>query len=652
MVKFRKTLLLAMASLLSIALATAVFGADSSFVESYYSALESSISDGNTYRLGEFIDEESDFGKDTISWVIRLNRLGVSGEFDGLAVGEKVAKGDKESLKVSDRLTLVYPDERVRVFDYRREYLLENGRIVAEISDYDRSFPELSAERTKKTPLERMGSSVSSVPVGGTKAPVSDSPKMTAFLPSQDGRDLKILVRWDNPLDMAVQLAGDVLTGEELEFMMDQVPPLAEGAISMAMVKDGIPEIYGAIRPIEGVNPSDAVRVVVSRISQETGDDLTLKPFDGNLKSELDPLAIIQLPDGAPELYSALWKGDGRTVLVSLSEQGLNTMLDSASGKIASLDDNTDLGESPSVHIRGWVSNEILKSELVDEDVPVYGSDPLSIEMAFFRLDNEVTGRWFSNAVDLFVDPDMEMPMISLGKDLPFLGGKVLGFMAARLGRIDVDMLKDALKDEMPGENLDAALAQMTDLTGLTLEDILDLLDGRVSLVIGGRSRSPIGDVPGAYLQIEPDKKEVLTKVAEALPKIYALAPPVGLRERKIPGWNVAYAMNAMASATVAVGDDRLLLGALDYEKLNEPASLPENLKAASQPEDMAVVAFSLADIREAVKEIADMNSIFLQTDEIKDGMATFLDSTAHLDSLVIRIQSLKEGSLSVRTLN
>ncbi len=636
--------------LMSMALLTAASGSElSQLVEGYYSAFEESVSDGKVERLYDYIDRDSDFGKDVESWVLRLNGMDVAAEFSDVSVGEAVEKGDQFCLDVSDRLTLTYPDERVRVFDYRRTYILEDGKFIGGSESYDRAFPELAEKPAKKTPLEKLESSVSSLPSGGAVAvpPISGVKDVVSFLPSQDERDLKVFVRWDNPLDMMVELAGKAIPEEDLKAMMDQVPPLGEGALSLVMMEDGLPEIYGVVRPVEGVDPSEAIRFVVSQIAKETGDDLTLKPFEGNLKSELDPLAIVQLPDGAPDLYSALWKGDGRTVLVSLSEQGLNSMLDAAAGRISSLDGKTSLGDRPSVQLRGWISNEMLKSELV----AVYGEDPLSFEMVFSRLDNEVTGRWFTNAVDIFVDPAREIPLAQLGEDIPLLGGKIFGFMAARLGRMDRAVLIKSLEAEMPGENLDATLAQMTEITGLTLDDILDLLGGRISMVIGGRSRSPIGDVPGVFLQIEPDRKEVLAKVTEALPRIFSMTPPVGLRERTIPGWNKAYAMNGMASVTVAVNSDRVLFGALDYEKVNEPASIPDNLKDLSKGDVMAVMAFSLVDIRDVVKEIADMNSIFLQTDEIKDGMTAFLESSAHLDSLVIRLESLKEGSISVRTL-
>lgn len=630
-------------ALMSMALLTAASGSELlGLVQGYYAALEESVSDGNLERLNDYIDGDSEFGKDLASWVVRLNGMEVSAAFSDVSVGKAVEKGDQLRLDVSDRLTLTYPDERVRVFDYRRTYTVEGGKLVAESSDYDRAFPELSQKPAKKTASDG-GISVSSE---------SKAKDLVSFIPSQDERDLKLFVRWDNPLDMVVELAGKAIPEEDLKDMMDQIPPLAEGALSLAMVKDGIPEIYGVVRPVDGLEPSKAIRFVVSQIAKETGDDLTLKPFEGNLKAELDPLAIVQLPDGAPDLYSALWKGDGRTVLISLSEQGLNSMLDSASGRISSLDGKTSLGDKPSVQFRGWISNEMIRSETEDEGVPIFSSDPLSFEMVFSRLENEVTGRWFTNAVDLFVDPAIELPLAGLGGDIPLLGGKVLGLMAARLGRMDQGLLRKSLESEMPGEDLDAALAQMTELTGLTLDDVLDLLGGRISMVLGGRSRSPIGDVPGAFIQIEPDKKEVLAKVADALPRIYSMAPPVGLRERKIPGWDKAYAMNGMASVTVAVDKDRLLLGALDYEKIDEPSSMPSNLDGLFKEDVMAVMALSLVDIRDVVKEIADMNSIFLQTDEIKDGMVTFLESTAHLDSLVVRLQSLKEGSISVRTLH
>ncbi|MDD4836989.1 MAG: hypothetical protein PHU72_07795 [Dethiosulfovibrio sp.] len=640
--------------LMSMALLTAASGSElSNFVEGYYSAFEESVSDGKVERLYDYIDRDSDFGKDVESWVLRLNGMDVVAEFSDVSVGEAVEKGDQFRLDVSDRLTLTYPDERVRVFDYRRTYTLEGGKFIGESESYDRAFPELAEKPAKKTPLEKLESSVSSLPSGGAVAvpPISGVKDVVSFLPSQDERDLKLFVRWENPLDMVVELAGKAVPEEGLKAMMDQVPPLAEGALSVVMMKDGIPEIYGVIRPVEGLDPSEAIRVVVSQIAEETGDDLSLKPFEGNLKSELDPLAIVQLSDGAPDLYTALWKGDGKTVLVSLSEQGLNSMLDSASGKISSLNYKTSLADSPLVQMRGWISNEMIRTELEGEGVPLFSPDPLSFEMVFSRLENEVTGRWLTNAVDLFVDPAIELPMAQLGDDVPLLGGKILGFMAARLSRLDQATLRKALEAEMPGENLDAVLAQMTEMTGLTLDDILDLLGGRISMVFGGRSRSPIGDVPGAFIQIEPDKKEVLSKVIEALPRVLAMTPPVGLKERTIPGWDKVYAMNGMASVTVAVDKDRLLFGALDYEKADEPASLPDNLKGLSKGDVMAVMAFSIADIREVVKEIAEMNSIFLQTDEIKDGMAEFLNGTAHLDSLVIRLNSLKEGSISVRTL-
>ncbi len=632
------------------------WASEKDFIDGYYRATEKAVEDGAIEPMRDFIDFGTDFGRDTLSWIIRLHKMGAMVTFDHVSVGDKKERDGSVRLSVEDGLTITYPDERVKNFNYRRAYVIKDDRIVDGVFEYDREFPELEGvsavdgakdiergemppvavfDREKK-PEER---------VSGEEKPI------ISFLPSPESGDVSLFLVWDTPASLIESLLGKSFSADEIRSMMEQVPPVEEGALVMTMTEDGLPEMYGAFRPMDGVDPSDAIKVVVSRISQETGDDVALKPFDGNLKDELDPLAIIQLPDGAPSLYSALWKGDGKTVLMSMSDQGLNSMLDVLSGKISAVSRGSRFNDNPNMYVRASISNEFLRSELEEDDVALYGTDDMILELGAQRKPGEVSMRWFSNAIDLFVDPSIGSALVPLGDDLPFLGGKVLGFAAAKFKRIDLDALLKVFSEDISREDFKLGVDQMTQATGLTEEDILDLMESRISFVFGGRSRSPIGDVPGVFLQIEPNNKKVLKKLAEALPRIYEMAPPVGVKELKLKGWSKAYGMNAMASAMVAVGDDRVVMGALDYEKIDEPGELPAQFKELLDGDNTAVMALSLADLRNVVQEISDMNSVFLQDEEIKAGIKEFLDRSAHLDSMFIRVDSAREGSLSVRLL-
>lgn len=646
--RMRKLLSLLALSLVVTALCGISYGADmSNFIEDYYGALERSVSDGNLENLSPFLDVDTDYGRETLSWIVRLNRMDATVRFDRLSVGRVVEKDGETGLPVEDVMTITYSDERTKTFSYRRVYSLVNGKIAEERSSFDRIFPVLDGESAEKqVPV------ISSGKLESRKAAVvPESAIPESFLPASEEDQVSFFIRWNAPIGLFKELAGNSVSEKEMDEIADQMPPVAEGAMVLTVKSDEIASVYGAFRSLEDVDPSDAMRLTVSRMADD--EEVVLKPFDEELGKELIPLSIVEFPDDddMPRLYSALWKQDRKTVLIALSGKGLREMIDVASGHGKTVDASCRFEGSPQILMKAFVSNELLRSEM-DDEMALYSKDPLDFEVALLGGTEEISLKWFTNAMDLFVDPTVGGALLPIGKDIPLLGDRILGFLSARLARIDRDRLFASLGSSLSSgdmEEFDRGMEQLYEATGLEVGDLLDLLGGRISLVLGARSRSPIGDVPGLFLLMEPEKSDVLAKVAEALPRIYAMAPPVGLKELDLDGWSKAYGMNGMVSATVAVGDRRLVLGAVDYERIGLPGKIPAVLAPILDEGNLAVMAISVADLREAVKDIVDANSIFLQDDDIRKGIEAFMEGSSHISSLVMRVSSKREGSISVK---
>lgn len=621
------------------------------FFSNYYKTLEGVVVSGNTSDIEKYVDVDTNYGRDVLSWVMRLNKKGIEINFSRVQVGETTATADVTEVKVSDVITMMYPDERVKSFIYRRVYSLsgkgDGRKIVDERDIFSRLEPGENVVKADGVSDKKAVSVPDKITEGNVLTPVS-------FLPAFDDGDVSFLIRWDDPVAEMEEFVRKSVSSDDLSDIKEEIPPVAEGAISFYLKGNDVPRIFAAVRPLEGVSPSEAIRIVVANLAELDDIDFEVKPYKGNLRSELEPLSLIEFPkeDDAPSFYSALWKGDNRTVLISLSDSDLNNMIDVASGKLTSVDGASRFAGKKLFQLKLNVSNKIIRDEIEEDDgLKLYSKKPLSFESALVKRPSEVSFELYSNLVDLFVDPSMGKSFIPVGNDLPFFGGRVIGVIAARLKRIDRNFMVSTLESQLSKREMDGfnqATVQLEQMTGLTVDDILDLLGGRFSLTLGSRSRSPIGDVPGVYLQIEPDKKDVLKKIAEALPRIYKMVPPVGVSPLNVKGWSSLYGMNGMASVSVGVDKDRLLVGAVDYEKLDAPYSLSENIGSVLKEKNLAVLAISIADLSEAVKVIANQNSIFLQDPDIKEGINVFLKSTETLSDFVIRVKSKEEMSISV----
>lgn len=621
------------------------------FFNNYYRTLEGVVLSGNTNDIEGYIDANSNYGKEMKSWIVRLSNKGIEINFNEVQIGEVAKAGDVTEVRVSDVMTMVYPDEMVKSFSYNRVYSLavkgESYKIIDERDTFSRVFPGENKTKTAKISKKQTVKTLNEVVAGKTIAPVS-------FLPALADGDVSFLLRWDDPVGEMEEFAIKSISSSDLSDIKEEIPPVAEGAISFYVKGSDVPRVFAAVRPLEGVSPSEALRIVVTSFAEMDDIEFTIKPYKGNLRAELEPLSLIEFPeeDDAPSLYSALWKGDNRTVLISLSDSGLNDMVDAVSGKLASVDGVSRFDGKKLFQMKLNVSNKMLRDEVVEEDgLKLYSKKPLSFESALVKSPSAVSFELYSNLVDLFVDPSVGKSFTSIGSDLPFFGGKIIGVVAARLKRIDKDFMMSTMKSQLSERKMygfNQACVQFEQMTGLTVDDVLDLIGGRFSVTLGSRSRSPIGDVPGVYLQIEPDNKAVLAKIAEALPRIYKMVPPVGVSPLNVKGWSSLYGMNGMASVSVGVDKDRLLIGAVDYEKLNSPYSLPKNIGSVLKEENLAVLAISISDLSDAVRAIANQNSIFLQDPEIKEGIDLFLKSAETLSDLVLRVKSTHELSISV----
>lgn len=468
---------------------------------------------------------------------------------------------------------------------------------------------------------------------------------LLSFFPAVQKNSVSLFMAWDSPASLVRSLLGNGFPEDEKEALVAQVPPIDEGAMVVTVPEDESPNYFGAFRTSEGTDPSEVLETLASIISQETGSDVAVESFRGDLRDDLEPLSVIKTADEEEAVRSAVWKGDGRTVLLARSDQDLNSMPDVLSGSVQAFSPGSRrLKARMPLYMQVSIPNGVLRSEAEEFDIPILGSDDVAVELGVQKDQGEVRLFWYSNITDLLIGRSVGKIMEPLGADLPFTGGKVLGFAAARLARIDLDSVLNVIsQDVITPEEFKLETDQIAEITGLTVDDMLDLLESRISVVLGGRTGTAIGEIPGLYLQIEPRNKDVLKKLTQVLPGFYDMISSFGFEEIELPGWISAYGMTDPIGAAVAVGESRALIGALDYSHINEPGSLSQGLKEAVDGGAGVLAVLSISDIREALHELTDEDTL--------DLIRPYLDMAAHLDLVKLDIRSLSEGELSVKLL-
>jgi hypothetical protein len=199
------------------------------------------------------------------------------------------------------------------------------------------------------------------------------------------------------------------------------------------------------------------------------------------------------------------------------------------------------------------------------------------------------------------------------------------------------------IRETPDAEDVLDAIAGMEQITGLTVTDIVDLLNGRVSFALGGGALTPVGEVPGAYLLFEPDKTAVAFKVAHAILGVL----PFTLKPEKSsqPGWAEVYGIDAMATFTLAVDEHRLLVGLLDAGQMGKTPLFPEPLQNFLSPGQYGALGLSFVELEKAADGLARRLALLLHDPRVKQGIETFHRVVAPLDTLTIEATSPERGN-------
>ncbi|PIE55233.1 MAG: hypothetical protein CSA35_02025 [Dethiosulfovibrio peptidovorans] len=647
---------IAVASVALLVLAWGVAAAQENvkgFIDSYYRAVEQACEDGQVEPLRSFVDMDTDYGKDTLSWILRLHEMGVSMVFDDVQVETHKAKGDEVELSVQDRLTLTYPDERVRTFAYTRTLVIRAERIVDGRSEFRRVFPAIEFLPEKpREPMSAKGVQARrpEEDVNTTQAAsLNVDVRPESFLPPEVPSEATSYLRWNEPKTSLEILTKGLLEPEMLQELTGEWGPQSgPGALSVSLTwKDDLDDLvvtsmFGALQTLPGTDPLESVKSVFRN------SDVELEEFKGTLTSDLEPVGILRYPSLDLTLSVALWVPNRQVVLFSQSDEGLNLMAAVGAGQTKGLDLSCPLGKGALVRWRASATAAFLQKVLEDKIPCAAGEERLKFDGAVYREENRIDFRWSANVIKHLGGDEFNDGFLSIGPDLKIYGGPALAVMAARLRAMDRETFEQICnkRSKMKLQEIQQRIAPLTEASGLTLDDILALLGGRLSVMVSGKSSSPVGDVPGLYIQLEPEDKSVLDKVASALPRF----EDIGCKKVKLKGWNSAYGMDGLFSITAAVRDDRLLLGFLDHKVVKKEGAPAKAIASDVEGSggDLGILALSVTDLRHVVENLLKSDSELLQNEELQKGLQEFLTVSERIAAVVLRSSSRRDACLSI----
>lgn len=484
-------------------------------------------------------------------------------------------------------------------------------------------------------------------------APVTASPG--DFLPRPDEGSATILLQ---ARDMSA--LGETLA-EKSELLMDLLPSaerfqLETFALKMREVAPHFGESLwlASLQPEEEVpelTASFAVRAEDPQVFLEELFDRVVEKIPGYTMEKLEadlpepavPLMRIQDPQSGFTFYTALFPSEESPVLlVSTSREGLRAMM----GAYADPQERFVLDRE----VEGAVFlGFVFPPDVLEEMGILLGEDaeptvPLMVQVAFDGDEKSLSGQIFSNAYDVMATPEEREAQRPLGGDIPFVGeGTLIGFSSGRVSGLTEEAFKAELEGTPDAEDVLEALESMEKVTGLTLGDLVDLLNGRVSLVLGGGALTPVGEVPGVYMILEPDRAGVAARVAHAVLDVLPL--PVKPEKTSLPGWSEVYGIDVMATFTLAVDEHRLLAGLLDAGQMNKQPVFPASLEGILSSEHYGVLGLSFVELEKAVDGLARRLGLLLHDPRISQGLEAFHRLIGPLDTLTIEATSPERGS-------
>jgi hypothetical protein len=172
----------------------------------------------------------------------------------------------------------------------------------------------------------------------------------------------------------------------------------------------------------------------------------------------------------------------------------------------------------------------------------------------------------------------------------------------------EVDTVRDAFFEEL-------------EEFGITEDDVINLLNGSLSIVFGSEVVFMGEDIPGGYIAIT-GREGAVSKIFRVL--MDSVIKTVPLAPLRIAGWDSAYTVDPAvfpAPITFGVKQDTFLIGILDPDALAKIPELPSELTKMLDSPLFGVIAIDTLSIWNRMREeVANPNSILFMEPEMKEG--------------------------------
>lgn len=459
-------------------------------------------------------------------------------------------------------------------------------------------------------------------------------------------RDMAVL---GESLEKKSELMADLLPKEErhyleaVTFKLREVAPHFGESLWLASLRVG--------EEIPALSASFAVKVDDPAVFLEDLFRRTVEKFPGYTVEKLEadlpepalPLARIEDSRSGFSLYTALFSPEESPILLTSSSlQGLRDMMEAFEDpqKRRTSDEEVE----GAVFLGLTFPPEVLREMEVLADYESDITAPLKVQVAFDGDSSSLSGQFFSNAYAVMATPGERAAQKPLGEEIPFVGeGSLIAFSTGRLSGLTEETLMAQVNETPDARETLEAIGEMEQATGLSLADIVDVMNGRISVVLGGGALTPLGSIPGAYLLFEPDRGGAAVKVARAAMEMlpFTLSP----EKTSIPGWAEVYALDAMATFTVAADEHRLLVGLLDAGQMEKTPQFPASLEGFLSPEQYGALGLSFVELEKAVDGLTRRLSLFLGDPRIDQALKVFHRLVAPLDTLTIEATSPERGN-------
>lgn len=435
---------------------------------------------------------------------------------------------------------------------------------------------------------------------------------------------------------------------KELESVTEKIRSYSSGfgktELYFSAVPNGLmPEtkLYG-ICTVTNEEPSSFLESFFADLSSSM-EGLMVIPYDADLGKNATALYQILDPETGMTVSLALFEMEETFLLMSHSTEGLRNMLAAVEDTSGKLSLERRLGEKNSLYLS--FDTALMRNALEGEGLALYSEDPMVMEVAFSRDEQGYLMECYSNASDIFLSTGQRNAYKPV-ESLPVFpgGGSVTGFLHARTSGVEKERIRRMIDDPQAGE-LRLGLEYINRLYDISVDDILDLLHGKLSIVLGGKATSLIGDIPGLFVILEPENRDIPDKFISILP---LLNLPLTPNRMTVGNWDPVYGFASPVSITVASGEGKILAGILDPGALGSNAVIPEELAHHLKGESYGIFALSVKDLRRIVMDTCERTAPLFPGGEIQSGVERMSLLLEKVDAMIAWGESLSDSFLRI----